>query len=135
MEKTRPTAEKHLALYEVESKIGKGSFGEVFKIRKRADNHPYVWKKLNYGTMRDKEKQQLVSEVNILRDMAQPNVVKYVDRIIDKENQCIYIVMEFCENGDLQYLIKNAKRRGKTIDEPLAWKILAQLVDALNYCH
>jgi len=34
--------------------------------------------------MSEKEKQMLVSEVNILRELNHPNVVKYYDRIIDK---------------------------------------------------
>jgi NIMA (never in mitosis gene a)-related kinase len=43
-----------------------------------------VWKELNYGIMSEKEKQQIVSEVNILRGLSHPNIVKYYDRIIDK---------------------------------------------------
>ncbi len=43
-----------------------------------------MWKELNYGIMSEKEKQQIVSEVNILRGLSHPNIVKYYDRIIDK---------------------------------------------------
>ena len=60
-----------------------------------------VWKELNYGQMSDKEKQQIVSEVNILRDLNHPHIVKYHDRIIDKANLKIYIIMEYCRQGDL----------------------------------
>ena len=45
--------------------------------------------------MSEKEKQQLVSEVNILRELRHPNIVRYYDRIIDKERSRIFIVMEF----------------------------------------
>jgi serine/threonine protein kinase len=34
--------------------------------------------------MNEKEKQQIVSEVNILRELNHENIVKYYDRIIDK---------------------------------------------------
>jgi NIMA (never in mitosis gene a)-related kinase len=79
-----------------------GSFGKVCKIRRKSDNKILVWKELNYGKMSEKEKQQLVSEVNILRELSHPNIVKYYDRIIDKPNAKIYIIMEYCEGGDLQ---------------------------------
>lgn len=34
--------------------------------------------------MSEKEKQQIVSEVNILRELTHHHIVKYYDRIIDK---------------------------------------------------
>jgi NIMA (never in mitosis gene a)-related kinase 2 len=37
-----------------------------------------VWKELNYGAMRDKEKQLVVSEVNILRELRHPFIVRLV---------------------------------------------------------
>ncbi len=62
------------------SEIGKGSFGSVFKIRRKDDGKVLVWKELNYGRMSEKEKQQLVAEVNILRELKHPSIVRYYDR-------------------------------------------------------
>jgi len=45
--------------------------------------------------MSDKEKQQIVAEVNILRELKHSNIVRYYDRIIDKSSSKIYIVMEY----------------------------------------
>jgi len=42
--------------YEVLSEIGKGSFGKVFKIRRKEDNKILVWKELQYSSMSEKEK-------------------------------------------------------------------------------
>ena len=81
--------------------IGKGSFGSVTKIKRKKDDKILVWKELNYGKMSEKEKQQLVSEVNILRELRHPNIVRYYDRILCKEKSKIYIVMEYCEQGDM----------------------------------
>lgn len=70
--------------YEKISKIGQGTFGSVWKVRRKSDERILVWKELDYGSMTNKEKQQLVSEVNILRDLKHPNIVRYYDRVIDK---------------------------------------------------
>lgn len=60
-----------------------------------------VWKKINYGTMQEQEKQQLINEVNILRELKHDNIVRYYDKIVDKRNTTIYIIMEYCAGGDL----------------------------------
>ena len=43
-----------------------------------------VWKQTNYGGMNDKEKQQLINEVNILRELKHENIVRCYDKFVDK---------------------------------------------------
>ena len=75
-----------------------------------------VWKELDYGSMTEVEKQMLVSEVNLLRELKHPNIVRYYDRIIDRTNTTLYIVMEYCEGGDLASVItKGTKERSVVI--------------------
>jgi serine/threonine protein kinase len=52
-----------------------GSFGRVSKVKRKSDGQVMVWKELNYGKMNEKEKKQLVAEVNILRELRHPNIV------------------------------------------------------------
>ena len=85
--------------------------------------------------MAEKEKQQLVAEVNILRELKHPNIVRYYDRIIDKQKAKIYIVMEYCEGGDMGQLIKKCKRNNDYIAEDVIWKIFMQISLALKECH
>jgi serine/threonine protein kinase len=111
--------------YEWLLEIGKGSFGSVSKIRRRSDSKILVWKELNYTKMSDKEKQMLVSEVNILRELNHTNVVKYYDRIIDRDHSKIFIVMEYCQGGDIATLIRTSRKENKYIPEDMVWSILA----------
>ena len=39
-------------------------------------NQVLVWKELDYGQMSEREKQMLVSEVNILREFRHSNIVR-----------------------------------------------------------
>ena len=84
-----------------------------------------MWKELDYGTMGESEKQMLVSEVNLLRELKHPNIVKYYDRIIDRINAKLYIVMEYCEGGDLSSLIAQCIKVG--------WVILLLIVKCLFF--
>eukprot|EP00996_Jenningsia_fusiforme_P003980 NODE_477_length_2200_cov_30.273361_g439_i0.p1 GENE.NODE_477_length_2200_cov_30.273361_g439_i0~~NODE_477_length_2200_cov_30.273361_g439_i0.p1 ORF type:complete len:586 (+),score=92.02 NODE_477_length_2200_cov_30.273361_g439_i0:65-1822(+) len=139
MDEPRSEPRKHressLDAYEVLETLGSGSFGRVMKVRRRSDGRILVWKELHYGAMSDREKQLLVSEVNILRELHHPNIVRYYDRVIDRERRTIYIVMEHCEGGDLQQLIRRQRKDGRHIDEDTVWEYMMQLCLALRECH
>ncbi|XP_078479362.1 serine/threonine-protein kinase Nek2-like [Lampetra planeri] len=121
--------------YEVLYTIGSGSYGKCQKIRRKSDGKMLVWKELDYGTMAESEKQMLVSEVNLLRELRHPNIVGYHDRIIDRTNTKLYIVMEYCEGGDLATLITRCIKERRYLEEKFILRVMAQLTLALNECH
>ena len=121
--------------YEVLGLIGKGNFGSISKILRKSDNKILVWKELDYGLMSEKEKQNIVSEVNILKELHHPNIVQYYDRIIDKKNKKIFIIMEYCEGGDIGNVIKKLKKTKEYFPEELIWKFFIQVLMALKTCH
>ncbi|XP_047429703.1 serine/threonine-protein kinase Nek2 [Mugil cephalus] len=121
--------------YEVLYTIGSGSYGKCQKIRRKTDGKILVWKELDYGTMAESEKQMLVSEVNLLRELKHPNIVRYYDRIIDRTNTTLYIVMEYCEGGDLSSLISRCIKERRYLEEQFVLRVMAQLTLALLECH
>ncbi|XP_051264031.1 serine/threonine-protein kinase Nek2 [Dicentrarchus labrax] len=121
--------------YEVLYTIGSGSYGRCQKIRRKSDGKILVWKELDYGTMAESEKQMLVSEVNLLRELKHPNIVRYYDRIIDRTKTTLYIVMEYCEGGDLSSLITRCIKERRYLEEQLILRVMAQLTLALKECH
>ncbi|EDQ89571.1 uncharacterized protein MONBRDRAFT_25342 [Monosiga brevicollis MX1] len=124
-----------LSDYEVLEVIGTGTFGTCEKIRRKSDQQLFVWKRIRYGEMNDKEKHMLVAEVNILRELKHDHIVRYHDRVIDRENSTIYIIMEYCPGGDLAALIKTHRRQRTRASEQLIRRIFRQLVEALGVCH
>ena len=121
--------------YEVISQIGRGNFGKISKIMRKSDKKILIWKELDYGQMSEKEKEQIVTEVNILQELKHPNIVRYYDRIIDKKQSKIYIIMEYCEGGDINQLIKRCKKSNEYIAEDIIWKIFTQVLLAVNAIH
>ena len=71
-----------------------------------------VWKEMEYGCMSESEKQMLVSEVNLLRELKHQHIVRYYDRIIDRSRAIIYIIMEYCQGGDLASIISRNRKEG-----------------------
>ena len=58
-----------------------------------------------------------MNEVNILRELKNENIVRYYDKIIDKVNTTIYIIMEYCAGGDLSQYLKRAQYQKEQISE------------------
>nr|AAB67973.1 nimA-related kinase 2 [Mus musculus] len=121
--------------YEVLHSIGTGSYGRCQKIRRKSDGKILVWKELDYGSMTEVEKQMLVSEVNLLRELKHPNIVRYYDRIIDRTNTTLYIVMEYCEGGDLASVISKGTKDRQYLEEEFVLRVMTQLTLALKECH
>lgn len=115
--------------------IGSGSFGKVHKVQSRLTNQIFACKEIDYGKMAEKERKLLVHECNTLKELHHPQIVSYVDRYLDKARSKIFIIMEYCENGDLARYIKRHKQERSFIAEDKIWSVLVQLLNALKYCH
>ena len=77
----------------------------------------------------------MINEVNILRELKHENIVRYYDKILDKKNTTLYIIMEYCSGGDLSQVIQKCKQEGKVIPEDELWTMFMQIVLALFECH
>ncbi|RKP08685.1 kinase-like domain-containing protein [Thamnocephalis sphaerospora] len=121
--------------YEPLEIVGRGSFGVIRKIRRVADGQLFVRKEIDYRLMSEKERRQMVNEVNILNNLKHPNIVRYHERHVDRDERRIYIVMEYCSGGDLAAIIKHFKARNQRIPEDTVWQLVAQMMLALHECH
>ena len=84
-----------------------------------------VCKEIQYNNLSEKEKQQIVTEINILKDIKHNNIVQYYDKIQDKTNSKIYILMEYCNGGDLQNYLNQIKKNNQCIPEDSIWTIIS----------
>jgi NIMA (never in mitosis gene a)-related kinase len=56
-----------------------------------------------------KEKENALNEVRILASITHPNICGYKDCFIDEKSNCLCLVLEFCDGGDVLGLIKKAQ--------------------------
>lgn len=117
--------------FEILNRLGKGSFGTVYKVRRKEDKTIYVLKQINIAQLNSQMRMAAQNEVKILSSLENPYVVKYYDSFIEKN--ILNIVMEFCEGGDLAAYIK--AQGGKRIDENKIWKFFIQMCIGLEYIH
>ena len=121
--------------YELLEPLGNGVFGLVSKVRRLADNKILVWKELNYGRMNTNERRMMMNEVQILSNTSHAHIVKYFDTILVREKQKLYIVIEYCENGDLSQIIDRHLQQKRLLSEKFIWQVLRQISSSLMACH
>ena len=91
--------------YEFVSILGSGSFGKVRLYRDRkCKGMKYAIKTLVKDGVTRNVLDYLISEVNILRSLDHPNIVKYIECIQTKSH--INIVLEYVEGGGLAQILK-----------------------------
>ena len=117
------------------NKLGSGAFSEVFKVTRKSDKQTYALKKVKMMKLSQKEKENALNEVRILASIQHPNIASYKEAFFEPHTNCLCIVMEYCDNGDLQSKINNAKKISKFTKEDDIWSIFYQMVLGLQCLH
>ncbi|XP_072575810.1 serine/threonine-protein kinase Nek1 isoform X21 [Vulpes vulpes] len=112
-------------------KIGEGSFGKAILVKSTEDDRQYVIKEINISRMSNKEREESRREVAVLANMKHPNIVQYRESF--EENGSLYIVMDYCEGGDLFKRINAQKGILFQEDQILDWFV--QICLALKHVH
>ncbi|XP_014390715.1 PREDICTED: serine/threonine-protein kinase Nek1 [Myotis brandtii] len=112
-------------------KIGEGSFGKAILVKSTEDGKQYVIKEINISRMSNKEREESRREVAVLANMKHPNIVQYRESF--EENGSLYIVMDYCEGGDLFKRINAQKGILFQEDQILDWFV--QICLALKHVH
>ncbi|XP_056167561.1 mitogen-activated protein kinase kinase 5-like [Syzygium oleosum] len=89
----------HFSELERVNRIGSGSGGTVYKVVHRPTGRPYALKVI-YGNHDEAVRRQICREIEILRDVDNPNVVKCHD-MYDHGGE-IQVLLEFMDGGSLE---------------------------------
>ncbi|KAK9809793.1 hypothetical protein WJX73_006988 [Symbiochloris irregularis] len=119
--------------YECQEALGAGAFGEAIKARRRKDGQMFVVKKMLSNTMTTKAKEEARNEVHVLATLDHPNIVKYYESFLDQHDGRLLIVMELCEEGDLDNMLK--KRAGVFMSEDEIMMKFVQICLGLMHVH
>ncbi|XP_064198222.1 uncharacterized protein LOC135258686 isoform X2 [Anguilla rostrata] len=111
--------------YTLVGETGQGAFGKALRVKNEKDGKDYVIKTL--------QKTNMMREVSELEALKHPFIVQYNDSFEDDMN--VYIVVEYCEGGDLSQEIKKQKDTGEYFpeDQILTWFV--EICMAVEYVH
>ena len=144
--------------YKIIKLIGKGSFGDVYKVSK--DNKFYALKMYkisnemnNTMSLTKKEKleniKSIENEIKILSQLDSPFIVKLYEVFSLNLNEEVYhnkdgnnddgeimcLILELCENGDLNDKIKEKKQKNEIFSEKEILHYFYEILQGLYYLH
>uniref|UniRef100_A0A3Q0R021 non-specific serine/threonine protein kinase n=1 Tax=Amphilophus citrinellus TaxID=61819 RepID=A0A3Q0R021_AMPCI len=119
--------------YEVIRQIGQGAFGKAFLVRDKGggENKQCVVKEISLRKMSAREKEASKKEVTLLSKMKHPNIVTFIRSF--QEGGSLYIVMEYCDGGDLMKKINMQRGVSFTEEQIVDWFV--QICLGLKHIH
>ncbi|TBU45550.1 kinase-like protein [Dichomitus squalens] len=123
------SSNKLLNAYQLGDSLGKGAFGQVYRALNWATGETVAIKEIQLSNIPKSEIGQIMSEIDLLKNLNHPNIVKY--KGFEKTPEYLYIILEFCENGSLHNI---CKKFGK-FPETLVGVYIAQVLEGLVYLH
>jgi NIMA (never in mitosis gene a)-related kinase 1/4/5 len=121
--------------YEVLTKVGEGAYSVVLKVKRLSDQKIYALKKVRLNKLKEKEKRNALNEVRLLASIKHPNVIAYKEAFFDDESQCLCLVIEFANSGDLYQKIQYYQKKGTYMSESFVWGLIIQLARGLKCLH
>lgn len=114
-------------------KLGAGSFGAVFKVRRIKDGETYALKEVDMRRLSPREQEDAVNEIRLLASMRHHNIVRYCEAFVEREK--LYIVLEFARYGDLSGVLKKQKEKRKYFSERRVMTMFIQICKAMHHLH
>ncbi|XP_006154283.1 serine/threonine-protein kinase Nek3 isoform X2 [Tupaia chinensis] len=116
--------------YRVLRVIGEGSFGRALLIKQESSHQMFAMKEIRLPKS-STDKQKSRKEAVLLAKMKHPNIVTFKESF-EAEGH-LYIVMEYCDGGDLMQKIKQQK--GKLFPEDMILNWFTQMCLGVNHIH
>nr|ODO01011.1 STE/STE11/CDC15 protein kinase [Cryptococcus depauperatus CBS 7855] len=118
-----------LSNYQLGDLLGRGASGNVYRALNFLTGETVAIKSISLLSLPPSSLNDIMSEIDLLKNLNHANIVKYKGFVRDKEN--LFIVLEYCENGSLQTILK---KFGK-FPESLVAVYISQVLEGLIYLH
>ena len=110
--------------------IGRGGFGEVWKVNHKKTNDLYVIKVLDKSKLKIQNLiKQLNLEIEIMYKVHHPHIMQLINHFEDDDN--FFMIMPYASRGQLYNLIK----KNTKLDQKMTAQFLRETISAVKYLH
>ena len=115
---------------EGDSYIGKGAFGEVWKVSHKMTGKIYVIKVMDKLAIKEQRLiDQINREIEIMYKLNHPHVIRLINHFEDDDK--FYLIMPYASKGQLYSLL----RRQVRFDQRTAAQYMREVIEAVRYIH
>ncbi|GBC06613.1 hypothetical protein RclHR1_06970004 [Rhizophagus clarus] len=118
-----------VAQFQLGNCIGKGQFGAVYRALHLGTGQMVAVKRIKLEGKTSEEIEQLMHEVELLKSLSHPSVVKYEAFIMTDDH--INIILEYVENGSLLHTLRSFGN----FPEKLVVSYVVKILEGLVYLH
>lgn len=116
--------------FEILEVLGQGTFGKVFKVKKKDTGLIYAMKVLKKSVLaRNKHLKYAITECNVLKKADHPFIIRL--HFSFQTPDYLYMILDYCPNGDLSIHL-NQKQ---IFEENEARFFIAEVILAMDYLH
>jgi len=122
--------------YEILQVLGAGAFSCVLKVKSKINKQIYAMKKVDITKILEEmnvDRKYFENEIHFLQNLRSNYVCKCYT--IFQEENFLFFIMEFMNNGDLLTFYKANKALQKQIPEDKMWDIFFKSISGLKYIH
>merc|ERR1712226_1554485 len=121
-----------LADFEIGRPLGKGKFGSVYLAREKKSKYVVALKVLFKSQLiKGQVEHQLRREIEIQSHLRHRNILRMFGYFYDETR--VYLILEYAPQGEMYQFMK--KQPNGRFREEQAARFIAQMADALAYCH
>lgn len=111
----------------------RGSTGSVWKAVFKYDKKVYVLKQNKLDGSRTRK--HAMNEVELLLQLSHENCIKCHGHFFDESHNSVYIVLDYCEGGDLSRLIDERRKESQYFEESEIWNYFLQICKGVQHLH
>ncbi|KAI6114854.1 Pkinase-domain-containing protein [Pisolithus croceorrhizus] len=115
--------------YQLGNCIGRGQFGTVYRALNMCTGQMVAVKRIRLEGLKEDEVTQLMEEVDLMKSLSHPSIVKYEGMV--RDNNTLNIVLEYAESGSLGQTLKAFGN----LNEHLVASYVVKILEGLHYLH
>lgn len=128
------------SIFKIGESLGKGSYGEVYQglfLKHPKSPIKVAIKKIENELLTKGQNSlhhTIIRETSLLNELNHKNIIKLIDVQTSKDNQKIYLILEYLDT-DLKKYLRNLTEQKKLLPKNLKRKILKGILEGVEFFH